>query len=328
MIRAAAAALIGVLASALLLALFTLAGSGIRVGFDGNPPRLVYGFYPAERDRGSGLTFAWTGAEAGLRLPGLDRRVAWTLTLRVRGARPDRQSNPVLTFFADGILLSTYQTTTGFEDLSVVVPPRPDRRGVTILIRSSSTFVPSTADRRQLGVLVDSLDVDAGRARPAPRRGARLSHALRGRVGCVGRCTWRHSRLRDWRRRRAERGRGSYARTRVRCLHELPWHRRPPVSGRLSGARADRRIPAVAGFAATQHGSLCNRVRGRRLPPQAAGAAASGHADRRCALPCPPLSGRARRPLLLHVGRPRRLRVSLRAGTVRGGVSVRRTRAR
>jgi hypothetical protein len=156
-IRAAAAALIGVLASALLLALFTLAGSGISVGFDGNPPRLVYGFYPAERDHGSGLTFAWTGAEAGLRLPGLDRRVAWTLTLRVRGARPDRQSNPVLTFFADGILLKTHQTTTDFEDLSVAVPPRPDRRGVTILIRSSSTFVPSTADRRQLGVLVDSL---------------------------------------------------------------------------------------------------------------------------------------------------------------------------
>lgn len=159
MIRALSAALIGVLASALLLPLFSLAGSGIRVAFDGNPPRIVYGFYSAERDNASGLTFAWTGAEAGIRLPGLDRRVPWTLTLRARGARPDPRSNPVLTFFADGIQLQTHQTTTGFEDLSVVVPARPERRGAAILIRTSSTFVPSTADRRQLGVLVDVLEL-------------------------------------------------------------------------------------------------------------------------------------------------------------------------
>ncbi len=254
--------------------------------------------------------------------------MAWTLTLRVRGARPDRQSNPVLTFFVDGILLNTHQTTTGFEDLSVVVPPRPDRRGVTILIRSSSTFVPSTSDRRQLGVLVDSLTLTPdGLVLPQAEAlgSAMLSGAAFGAAvaalgvtagSAIGAAV------------AAQRGRGSYARTRVRCLHELPWHRRPAVSGRLSGARADRRIPSVAGFAAAQHGSLCDRVLGRRLPPQAAGAAASGHADRRCALPGPPLSGRARRQLLLHVGRPRRLRVSLRAGAVRGGVSIRRTRTR
>jgi hypothetical protein len=156
-IRAAAAALLAALSSALWLSLFYAAGGGPRTDFDIDPPRVITGVHPAERDRATGLTFAWTGPEAGLRLPGLDRRVPWTVTIRVRGARPDPSSDPSLTFYVDGVAIRTQPTTTAFEDMHFVVPARPERRGAVVALRSSSTFIPGPGDRRQLGVVLDSL---------------------------------------------------------------------------------------------------------------------------------------------------------------------------
>ena len=158
MIRAAAAALLGALASAVWLALFYAAGGGPRTEFNIDPPRFVSGVYAAERDRLTGLTFAWTGPEVGLRLPGLDRRVPWTLTIRVRGGRPDA-ANPSLTFYVDGTAVRTQPTTTDFEEMQFVVPARPERRGAILLLQSSATFVPGPGDRRQLGVMLDSLQL-------------------------------------------------------------------------------------------------------------------------------------------------------------------------
>ena len=157
MIRAAAAALLGVLASAAWLAFFYAASGGLHLDFGIDPPRLASGFHAAERDRATGLTFAWTGAEAGLRLPGLDRRAPWTFMVRTRGGRGDARGNPLLTFYVDGIQLHTHQTTPDFQEARVLLPPRPERRGVTIVMRSSSTFVPGPDDPRQLGVMVDAL---------------------------------------------------------------------------------------------------------------------------------------------------------------------------
>jgi hypothetical protein len=157
-IRAASAAVIGALAGAAWLALFYIAGGGPRADFDINPPRLVSGFHGAERDRSSGLTFAWTGAEAGIRLPGLDRRVEWTLTVRARGARAPGE-NPLVAFFVDGVLVHTQTAAPDFEHVRVQIPVRPERRGLTIVMRMSSTFVPGPTDPRQLGIVVDALDL-------------------------------------------------------------------------------------------------------------------------------------------------------------------------
>lgn len=159
MIRAASAALLGALASAGWLSLFYAAGGGLRVDFAIHPPRLVSGFHAAERDPTTGLTFAWTGADAGLRVPGLDRRASWTFTVRARGARGGVHTNPLLTFYVDGIQLHTHETTAGFEEVRVLVPARPERRGVTVAMRSSSTFMPGPDDPRQLGVMVDALEL-------------------------------------------------------------------------------------------------------------------------------------------------------------------------
>jgi hypothetical protein len=182
-IRAAAAALIGALASAVWLTLFYAAGRGAAVEFAVDPPRVVNGFYGAERDRTTGLTFAWTGAEAGVRLPGLDRRVPWRLTVRARGARADDRSNPELAVYVDGIHAHARQTSSAFEDIQVLVPPRPERRGTAIVLRSSSTFVPGPADRRQLGVMVDAIELTPeGLALPPPEifGAAMLAGALIG----------------------------------------------------------------------------------------------------------------------------------------------------
>ena len=119
------------------------------------------GIYPAERDDGSGMTFAWTGGNAAIRLPGLDRRAGWNLTLRVRGGRSNAAANPEITISADGVILSKHATSGEFETVTATIPPRPDRpRGVTITVQVSSTFVPGPGDPRQLGVMLDSTVVE------------------------------------------------------------------------------------------------------------------------------------------------------------------------
>ena len=159
MIRAAAAAVIGALAGAMWLALFYVTSDGLRMEFAVDPPRPISGFYAAERDDASGLTFAWTAAEAAIRLPGLDRRHAWMLTLRARTARPHLRENPTLALFVDGLQLHTAEVQPDFSTITMLIPARPERRGLTLVMRSSSTFVPGAGDPRELGVMVDFFEL-------------------------------------------------------------------------------------------------------------------------------------------------------------------------
>src|SRR5262245_10416650 len=107
--RSLAAAALGALAGVVWLALFYGLRAAVDIDFDVDPPHLMSGVYAAERDPSSGLTFAWTGEQLEMRLPGLDRQVDWALTLRVRGARPSPAENPALTFLADGAPILTRQ---------------------------------------------------------------------------------------------------------------------------------------------------------------------------------------------------------------------------
>lgn len=153
---AAAGALLG----AGLLALFVAAGPGIRIPFDVDPPRLVGGLYPAERDAASGLTFAWTGPDMSIRLPGLDRRRAWVLALRVRSGRADAAAHPTLSFSADGLLLGSEPSSAAFRTIRVTLPARPQRpRGAAIRMQVSETMVPGGGDPRSLGVMLDEVGI-------------------------------------------------------------------------------------------------------------------------------------------------------------------------
>ncbi|HMC77851.1 MAG TPA: hypothetical protein VKH34_11985 [Vicinamibacterales bacterium] len=155
--RAAAAALIAALLGAAWVALFYAWHPAFAIEFDRDVPRNLSGVYAPERDEASGLTFAWAGPDAALRLPGLDRGRSWQLDLRVRGGHAAAAENPEITILADGLVLATAQTAADFQDVSVAVPARPERRGLTLGIRSSKTFVPGPSDPRPLGVMIDRL---------------------------------------------------------------------------------------------------------------------------------------------------------------------------
>lgn len=179
---AAAAALLGSLASLVLLTLFYATGSALRIDFAVDPPRLVSGIYPAERDVATGLTFAWTGADMALRLPGLDRRVPWTVEIRLRGARQPPADNPVLTFSVDGVIVGVEASATDFTTVRLRLPPSAERpRGALLTMQSSTTFVPGPQDPRALGILLDAISVTAD-GLPLPPRPALAGAAGAGAV--------------------------------------------------------------------------------------------------------------------------------------------------
>lgn len=137
---------------------------------DESPPaRQVSGLYPVERDP-SGLTFAWTGETFAIRLPGLDRRSEWRLTVRLRGARSAPATNPDVTFLVDGLRVLTHTSSAGFENVVVLLPATPERRGATIAAQCSSTVVPGPSDPRPLGVMIDSIALAPARRVSPPRR--------------------------------------------------------------------------------------------------------------------------------------------------------------
>jgi hypothetical protein len=186
--RAAAAALLAGLLGAAFVALFYAWHPDLQVEFDRDLPRNAAGIYPSERDDATGLTFAWTGADAVIRLPGLDRATPWTLDLRLRGGRADG-SNPQLTVLADGVAIATEASALDWTDVRVVIPPRPERRGLTLGLRPSSTFVPP-GDPRPLGVVLDRLSLRPARVvlvpRPALVAAALSAAALGGAIALVG----------------------------------------------------------------------------------------------------------------------------------------------
>jgi hypothetical protein len=182
--RALAASVLGALLGAAFMAFWFVINPRLDITFDTDPPRLVGGTYPAERDPATGLTFAWSGREVGLRIPGLDRSVDWILELRVRGARPTEAENPTLAFSVDDVPVATHVSHTDFETIQVVVPASPARRrGAVVAMQSSATFVPGASDPRALGVMIDRMSLSpAGVALP-PRHafaGASLSAAVLG----------------------------------------------------------------------------------------------------------------------------------------------------
>ena len=165
--KAAVAAMIAGLLGAAWIALLYAWHPAIRIEFDRDLPRNVSGIYGVERDNASGLTFAWTGADAVLRLPGLDRNGIWIVDVRVRGGRAE--ANPAISVMADGVVIGGSDLSADWSDLHVEIPPRPDRRGLVLGLRSSTTMVPGPSDPRPLGVMLDRLSLTPQRIPLVPR---------------------------------------------------------------------------------------------------------------------------------------------------------------
>ncbi len=119
---------------------------------DRDLPRLVSGFYPAERS--GTTTFAWASRSATLSLPGVDRRAPWTCAVHFRGGRVDDTTQPMVELTIDGIPLASRLATNSYEVVEATAPPARSP-GLVLAITSSTTFVPGPADRRELAIQVD-----------------------------------------------------------------------------------------------------------------------------------------------------------------------------
>jgi hypothetical protein len=187
--RVLALAALGAALGAAMLAVF-FADARILITFDTDPPRLVTGVFPVERDAGTEITFAWTGPDMTIRLPGLDRSREWTMDVRARAARSDPAANPILTFYADGLRVDAQPSTSAFETIRVVIPARPQRpRGAIVRMDVSTTVVPGPNDARVLGVMVDEVKIAPSGSAWPPRdavAGAALgAAALTGAIGLI-----------------------------------------------------------------------------------------------------------------------------------------------
>jgi hypothetical protein len=150
--RAVLAAVVGGLAAALSLVAAYFLHPGLTFEMDRPLPPFISGMYGNERDaQGS---FAWTSGEVTAAIAGLDRQVAWSCTIRFRGARPDGEPAPILTVEVDGRQVSQVPGTRDYQDLGVLVPPAADP-GATIVMKVAPTFRPAGGDPRTLGVQID-----------------------------------------------------------------------------------------------------------------------------------------------------------------------------
>lgn len=158
LLHAAAGAMLGGSAGAVTLVLLYAWSPGLVLEMKHDRPGLLSGVYRGERvgDR----TFAWSTARADLELAGLDRHVPWIVRVHARGAREDPAQLPELTILADGVPLASTPTSNEYREVSARIPAHRDgRRGLTLSIASSRTFVPGPGDSRALGLQIDRIDV-------------------------------------------------------------------------------------------------------------------------------------------------------------------------
>lgn len=180
--RALSVAALGALAGAACMALAFVQHPAFTLEMDRDLPRNVSGIYPPELMPG-GESFAWTGGNAKVSLPGLDRRVPWQCTARLRAGRSAPLTMPAVTLGVDGVGAVTQEITNTFENVTAPVPQFTGRDGLVFTISVSSTFVPGPGDARELGVQVDRIECRpaAGQLALPPRR-AYVSGMLAGAI--------------------------------------------------------------------------------------------------------------------------------------------------
>jgi hypothetical protein len=133
---------------------------------DRNLPRVLSGTYGVERE--GDHTFAWTSSRAMLSLPGADRRVPWSCTVRLDGGRPAGVPLPTVAVSSGDATLATVAAGSGYQDVEVVVPPDPAATALRLTIGVEPTFVPGPGDSRALGVRIDRLACGPAAGVPIP----------------------------------------------------------------------------------------------------------------------------------------------------------------
>ena len=151
--RVAIGLCLGALAGVAALILAYARHPVLTMEMDRNPAGVVTGLYDVERVGQE--TYAWTRRSATLNLRGIDRRVEWSCSARIRGGRSDLSLLPEVTLAVDGVIGAVHQTTNDYQDAAVVLPARPAATGATVTLTASGTVVPGPSDKRALGVMID-----------------------------------------------------------------------------------------------------------------------------------------------------------------------------
>ncbi len=176
--HALASALAGAVASVATLAAAFLLFPAIVFEMDRDIPRATAGFSPVERHLDA--TYAWSGQRAQVALPGLDRDIAWTCVVRLRGSRPPGVPQPQVQIAADGVTVRTESATNTYRDVDVAIPGRRGRHGLSLTITSEPTWVPGPGDPRALGVQVDRIACTPGGAAAWPPARSLVAVAVSG----------------------------------------------------------------------------------------------------------------------------------------------------
>ncbi len=152
--RIAAYALIGALAGAIPAGVAFVAHPAMTLDLDRDLTAVTTGFYPVERANGE--PFAWSSARADLSLPGFDRATGWSCGVAFRGARPPGQPQATLQVASDGGVIARGLGGNQYQVLRFQIPAR-SQDGLRLTLVTTPTFVPSSSDRRELGVQVRGL---------------------------------------------------------------------------------------------------------------------------------------------------------------------------
>lgn len=152
--RALLAAIVGALSAALCLVAAYMVHPGLEFEMDRPLPSFVQGMSGNEWD--GRVSFAWSSGRVTATIPGLDRQVEWSCTLRFRGPRPDGLAKPSVQVIVDGRASTPIQATDEYLEQGILLP-KESSDGAQIVVIVSPTFVPGGADTRELGVQVDRL---------------------------------------------------------------------------------------------------------------------------------------------------------------------------
>ena len=174
----ALAALTLVTLAALLLAYQVPSRSRINLGTSYAQP-YINDFFPPEQNEQ--FNYAYSGADSEIRLPGIGRG-SHTLFLRVSGWRPNEPQPALLNIYDDTRLLGSFRLA----DQKQVAPQTyqvalETTTGDVRLHLKTATFSPGSGDTRNLGVLLDYVEVESHGV--APGMGQLLGSLLAAIIG-------------------------------------------------------------------------------------------------------------------------------------------------
>ncbi len=108
-------------------------------------------------EREGGTTYRWTTNQADFRLANT-KSAAATVQIRLRGYRPTGAIPPVR-LTANGQILGTVTPTTDWQVYRFPLPPQAQTGDWLVIRVTTPTFVLSYADQRELGVMIDWIEV-------------------------------------------------------------------------------------------------------------------------------------------------------------------------